>query len=111
MARLIPNPTDVFRKIDGVVASVDGVLERVDGTLGSVDTTLSTVERTLLDVEGLLGEVRTLLVDLRDELEILHEVPLLKAQLADVHRWVGALAAPAGLAEHAPAAKKPGAKR
>ena len=68
MSPLIPNP-------------VGDVLKRVDGTLGTVDDVLLRVDTTL-------GEVRTLLAELRDELELLHQVPEMAAKLDEIHRLV-----------------------
>ena len=80
-------PSDVFRKIDGVVEDVDLLLGRVDVTLGSVDTTLA-------DATAVLGDVRDLLVALRVELGILDQVPAMAAQLDEIHRLLVGAEAP-----------------
>lgn len=86
MSRLLPLPTDVFRKVDAMLVDVGEVLGRVDGTLGSVDTTLASVDTTL-------DQVRDLLAELHDQLALLEQVPTLALQLDEVHRAVLALAA------------------
>jgi len=97
MARLLPLPTDVFRKVDDMLETVEATLERVDGTLVSVDTTLGTGEATLADATAVLTQVKGLLAELQDELELLHQVPALAAQLDLVHRTVTALAVAQGV--------------
>lgn len=102
MARLLPNPNDVFRKIDGVVESVDEMLAKVAEILTSVEGTLGDAEHTLAATNNTLNEVKDLLAELRDELGVLDRVPEMATQLTDVQTVVRALADHAGLEVKAP---------
>lgn len=100
LSRLIPNPTDVFRKVDGVVADVEDVLARVDSTLASVDGTLTSVDGTLASVDGtlttataVLSDVRDALAELHQELHDLRRIPAMEEELVELHHLVSAIAA------------------
>ena len=93
MSRLIPNPTEVFRKVDGVVADVEDVLGRVDATLASVDDTLTSVDGTLTAATAVLADVRDALGELHQELHNLQRIPAVEDELAELHRLVEAIAA------------------
>ena len=79
--RLLPIPTDIFKRIDETMANVDAVLGRVDPTLAEVATTLGEAGAVLSDVKALLGE-------LDDKLELLDEVPAMKVKIEEIHRAV-----------------------
>jgi ABC-type transporter Mla subunit MlaD len=114
MSRLIPNPTDIFRKVDGTVAdvelllgrvdatlsSVDRTLSSVDGKLSSVDTTLAASERTLAQVEAtltdttaLLGEVRDLLTGFLQQLAVLERVPMIETEVTAIRELLAHVSA------------------
>lgn len=88
MALLPANPAAVLNRADKALANVDGVLGRVDGTLGSVDTTLGTVDVTLAETRQALAEVKDLLGELQAEMELLHQLPLVAEQVAQIHAAV-----------------------
>lgn len=103
MARIIPNPLGaMLEKADRTLEQVDLVLERVDATLSTVSTTLIDVEGTLSEAASTLAEVRDLLVFLRVRLEVLDQVPLLAAQVGEIHEAV------VGSSTKPPRAKKAG---
>jgi len=93
MSRLIPGlPTDVFKRIDDLIADVRSLLGRVDDTLATVSSTLTDVEGTLEQATSTLNEatavltdVKVLLTDLESKLELLDDVPAMRAQLDEVH--------------------------
>jgi len=90
VSRLIPNiPMDVFKRVDGVVDNANHVI-------GRVDETLTTVSGTLSEATEVLTEVRQLLIDLRDEMELLQQVPALVTKLDEIHVIVKKLAAKKG---------------
>jgi hypothetical protein len=89
---LIPNPNDVFKKVDNTVENAEVILGRTDLTLSNVAATLVTVDGSLEDVGGTLAEVRALLGELRGHLQLLEAVPALAAQLEEVHAIVSRLA-------------------
>lgn len=85
MARLIPGiPTDIFARIDDLLAHVHPLLGRVDSTLVDVET-------TLVEATAVLTDVRTLLVDLEAKLGLLDDVPVMRAQLDEMHAMLSTL--------------------
>jgi ABC-type transporter Mla subunit MlaD len=74
---LIPNPVGpLLRRVDDQLEAVDSLLGRVEGTLGDTHETLE--------------EVAALLTELKEELQLLHRVPEMAAQLDEIHRIVSA---------------------
>ena len=94
MSRLIPGlPTDVFKKVDDLIADVKPILVEVDTTLITVSTTLTDVDVSLGQATATLTDVKGLLGDLETKLELLDEVPAMKQQLAEVHAMLSGLTA------------------
>ena len=99
-----PNPAGLMKRVDGVLEDVDGTLGRVDGTLGEVSGTLGTVDGTLSETTGLLKDatavlkdatavlkdVKGLLTELEEELQMLHRLPEIEAQIKEIHAAVAA---------------------
>jgi len=106
MSRLIPGlPTDIFKKIDDLIADIRPLLGRVDDTLATVSTTLTDVEGTLEQATATLNEatavltdVKVLLGDLETKLQVLNDVPAMRAQLDQVHSMLTTLVHDAGAA-------------
>lgn len=78
---LLPNPNDLFKRVDQTLENVDAVLTRVDGTLVDVSATLT-------DATSVLGDVRTLLTELKDQIGLLEQVPAIATKLDEVHAIV-----------------------